>query len=313
MNSNDLCKAISALKRRPPKISIPVQSTLIIGPQDWPTPFFDDACDDRPVLMPPADVIPRCRIWGRLNAGDAEGMPDFSEHLLLIRDWMNSLGEAQRIAGELMGVSSDCLKASDPLSCWLIYLHESGGSEVKMWELDTDCKADWSQVQWHRDDSNLSNRVWPPKDSFSLAALGRSRISDAVAESIRVAVELAGRLKPMRMEQLAAGIPRPSQKSKIPKSTKSPSLIVGISLRDVASLLTDGDPEAIRDTKRRWHNSRDPKLPTSLGKCAADNRSGLYAPSAILKFVKNVEGLTFPEISKIKQQLRARSRPVRDV
>jgi len=50
----------------------------------------------------------------------------------------------------------------------------------------------------------------------------------------------------------------------------------GVSLRDIAVLLTDGDPDAIKLTKKRWQNSRDPKLPKMLGKCAADNKSGLY-------------------------------------
>lgn len=88
---------------------------------------------------------------------------------------------------------------------------------------------------------------------------------------------------------------------------------MGVSLRDVASLLNDGDPDAIRDTKKRWHNSRDPKLPDSLGKCAADNKSGLYAPSAILEFVQKVEALSDPVISTMKRQLRANLRAVRAV
>jgi len=87
----------------------------------------------------------------------------------------------------------------------------------------------------------------------------------------------------------------------------------GVSMRDVAALLTDGDPDSIRETKKRWQNSRVPKLPVPLGKCAADKRSYLYAPSAILKFVQNVETLSTTDFSTIKQQLQAKLRSVRDV
>lgn len=86
----------------------------------------------------------------------------------------------------------------------------------------------------------------------------------------------------------------------------------GVSLRDVASLLTDGDRDAIRDTKRRWHNSRNPKLPESLGKCSTDSRAYLYALSAILNFVRKVEKRTGAEISAIEQPLRVKIRSVRD-
>ena len=93
----------------------------------------------------------------------------------------------------------------------------------------------------------------------------------------------------------------------------NPRVSMGVSLRDVASLLNDGDPDAIRDTKKRWHNSRDPKLPDSLGKCAADNKSGLYAPSAILEFVKKVDVLPDKQISVMKRQLANNLRRVRDL
>jgi hypothetical protein len=84
----------------------------------------------------------------------------------------------------------------------------------------------------------------------------------------------------------------------------------GVLLRDVASLLTDGDPDAAKEVVSRWHRSRNPKRPVMLGK-DADNRAGLYALSAILDFVKILEGLTDADISALKRQLHSKVRPVR--
>ena len=82
----------------------------------------------------------------------------------------------------------------------------------------------------------------------------------------------------------------------------------GVSLRDVAAILSEDDRDGIRATKKRWHNSRSPKLPAALGKDRKDQRADLYSLSAILKFVEKVEFLSSDYVSDLKRQLRGRLR-----
>jgi hypothetical protein len=84
----------------------------------------------------------------------------------------------------------------------------------------------------------------------------------------------------------------------------------GVSLRDVALLLNEGDQDSATKTKKRWQALRKPKLPKSLGACSADGQSGLYVPSAILEFVKIVENLPAERISRMNRALKAKRRPI---
>jgi hypothetical protein len=47
----------------------------------------------------------------------------------------------------------------------------------------------------------------------------------------------------------------------------------GISLLDVALLLNESDLDAARETRRRWYNSKAPKLPEGIGKDCEDSRA----------------------------------------
>lgn len=90
------------------------------------------------------------------------------------------------------------------------------------------------------------------------------------------------------------------------------STIKGVSLRDLAMILNDNDRESATASKRRWQNRRKaPHLPTPLGLCRADGSSSLYAPSAILKFVKEIEGATSLDFSSAERLLKKLLRPVR--
>jgi hypothetical protein len=81
-------------------------------------------------------------------------------------------------------------------------------------------------------------------------------------------------------------------------------VVHGVSLKDIAAILSEDDRDGIRATKRRWHNSRSPKLPAAVGKDRKDRRADLYALSAILEFVKKVEFLTNDHVSQLRRQLR---------
>lgn len=85
----------------------------------------------------------------------------------------------------------------------------------------------------------------------------------------------------------------------------------GVSLRDVAELLCEGERSCVRETKRRWQNSRSPRLPSALGKDSEDSRANLYSLSALFDFLKIVENYSDTDLSSLRGRLRHRIRPVR--
>gem|GEM_PF-6971742 len=87
----------------------------------------------------------------------------------------------------------------------------------------------------------------------------------------------------------------------------------GISLRDAALLVTDGDEKAAKITIRRWHNSRSPELPPSIGFDLLHKQKKLYPPSAILKFAQIVEGFSDVDFSGHLAALNAKARCPRPV
>lgn len=89
------------------------------------------------------------------------------------------------------------------------------------------------------------------------------------------------------------------------------SIARGVSLRDIALLLNESDKFAATRTIKRWHNSREPKLPAALGNDTQDSRAELYALSAILRFVKKIEGCSQEQIAECQTKLRHRVRPIR--
>lgn len=89
-----------------------------------------------------------------------------------------------------------------------------------------------------------------------------------------------------------------------------------VTLLDVALAINDDgaggdlDVDAAKDARKRWHNSRQLKLPEKLGK-AADGRSALYSLTAILEFVKQLERLDDATISKARKTLQHKLQVVR--
>lgn len=64
----------------------------------------------------------------------------------------------------------------------------------------------------------------------------------------------------------------------------------GISLLDAALLANEGDSDAAKETKKRWANNRDPKLPKPMGKADGHSQMNLFDPVELLdKFVAIVE------------------------
>ena len=83
-----------------------------------------------------------------------------------------------------------------------------------------------------------------------------------------------------------------------------PATLKGVSLRDIAELLNEGERDASRATVRRWYYSRSPMLPDSLGKDPEDSRGRLLPLSAILEFVKVVESVSDADIIKLRKKLQ---------
>lgn len=93
-----------------------------------------------------------------------------------------------------------------------------------------------------------------------------------------------------------------------PGGDDTPMVQNGVSLRDVAALRCEGDRDVIRESKKRWHNSRS--LPQPLGKDPADKRADLYALSEILNFLKKTEDISDADNRRYKWQLTKELRPI---
>lgn len=93
------------------------------------------------------------------------------------------------------------------------------------------------------------------------------------------------------------------------QSDASLPAVKGLRLLVVAMVVNDDgcggdlDSDAAKHTRKRWQNLRTRKLPDKLG-TAADGASALYSLSAILDFVKEVEGLDEAAISAVGKRLR---------
>ena len=75
----------------------------------------------------------------------------------------------------------------------------------------------------------------------------------------------------------------------------------GVSLRNVAEILQNGDLERMERMLRRWNRCRVP-MPGALGRDAADRRVKLYEPTAIVEWCKKVEHyLSVPEDTLTKR------------
>jgi hypothetical protein len=63
----------------------------------------------------------------------------------------------------------------------------------------------------------------------------------------------------------------------------------GLALLDAALLANDDDRDAARETKKRWNNNRDPKLPTPMGVAQSHCQRAIYDGDELLKFIAIVD------------------------
>ncbi len=66
--------------------------------------------------------------------------------------------------------------------------------------------------------------------------------------------------------------------------------IQGVSLQDAAAIIRENDPEGQKKIVRSWQGSRTPKLPAPIGKAPEHSQRNLYEPTALLEFLKKIEG-----------------------
>ncbi|RLS51878.1 MAG: hypothetical protein DWH91_17920 [Planctomycetota bacterium] len=68
-----------------------------------------------------------------------------------------------------------------------------------------------------------------------------------------------------------------------------PSPRRGLALLDAALLANEDDRDAARETKRRWNNNRDPKLPTPMGVAQSHRQRAIYNCDELLEFIAIVD------------------------
>ncbi len=87
----------------------------------------------------------------------------------------------------------------------------------------------------------------------------------------------------------------------------------GVSPRDAAEKMRPGDKDGQRNLTKTWANSRDPKLPATIGKDPKHAQRNLYKPTSLIKFLKIIEGERvdqdfglsgyFREVSRLPRQI----------
>jgi len=82
----------------------------------------------------------------------------------------------------------------------------------------------------------------------------------------------------------------------------------GVSLQDAAECVRLSDPDGQGELVKRWRNSRDPKLPESIGKSPEHSQRKLYEPAAFLRFLKKVEGAEADRDYRLSAHFRKVSR-----
>ena len=81
----------------------------------------------------------------------------------------------------------------------------------------------------------------------------------------------------------------------------------GVSIRDAASFIADGDNVATSDLVSRFSDNRSHNL-TLLGKDPSDKRANLYRTSDVLREFKKIQGLDSHEERMLAERLRERER-----
>jgi hypothetical protein len=85
----------------------------------------------------------------------------------------------------------------------------------------------------------------------------------------------------------------------------------GVSMFDAAMILSEGDPQAARESVARWQRLRSPKPPPEIGKCPRHKQRKLYAPAALCDFIEKVEGERICQENRLRQRLREKARAAR--
>lgn len=135
--------------------------------------------------------------------------------------------------------------------------------------------------------------------------VAEQRCRDA-CEIVRTFNTVATTLQLTADKSSAVTVETPGGEQQQPETAKH--IMSGVSLIDVALLLSDGEKSAAKLTKKRWSNSRNPKLPESIGFDPSHSQSKLYSPSAILQFVKILETLSDADVSRHLVTLRQKER-----
>jgi len=259
-------------------------------------PFSRDHCPDGP---PDAQSIVRLRridertiqefIFASPHAGKTRG-----EFLKLAKEAGNCLGDWAKESG----VADAVLAEKGPAVRWMKLLFS-----FALERSDFPARGKWYCLNLP---DQSSGRYAVISDAIRCSLYAFDRLNGAKATDLIAVLQ--------KLDQLQDGMSvlqdRESRTADSMAELRFASTVKGVSLRDIAGAMCEGNAAAIRETKKRWHNSRDPKLPPCLGTAPEDKRTYLYELSAILKFVRNVECLSKPDISALNASLRKRLRPV---
>ena len=85
----------------------------------------------------------------------------------------------------------------------------------------------------------------------------------------------------------------------------------GVTLRDAAEIIRSDDTREATRLTRTWRNSKNPKLPPSIGKCPKCRQSNLFKPDELMVFLKEIEGKRVDQTYRLSAYLRKVSREPR--
>lgn len=109
---------------------------------------------------------------------------------------------------------------------------------------------------------------------------------------------------------LAEGRPTEGTDATVDEPPEPPA-VVGVALLDAAMILNDADDTLAKEKKRAWQNSRNPKLPESIGYCKTHSQRKLYRLTDLCDFVESIEGDAICKKYRLRSALMNKARPPR--
>ncbi len=167
-------------------------------------------------------------------------------------------------------------------SLWLLLVCKGGDGQHEL------AKAQAILALRSADDANtlVPAPQYDPDDwRADLIGLVREKLVDTIAEFVASEEFIAKHAALITATCLAH---RPAKGPT--KSFRRSASRKGVSLGDAATIMCDGDEKLARDVKKRWHNDRTVSKPDAIGHCPNHRQVKLYEPSALLKYVKEIEG-----------------------